>query len=813
MKNQLRIEAARLCANLAPERIPYADSGQIPPNGRRHSPQQRALKALQLGLHISVQGFNIYLAGEADLGRSFLLRDVLVPKAKKEPTPPDLIYIFNFEDHDAPVLINLPAGQGRKLKTALNKAFTRIQKDVAQRLESNTHTRGRNSLRGKFQIRREQVLKQMNKLAGAQGFNLGLDDNGTMTLYPLVEGKRLNEQEFETLEEGLRNEFKIKGDSLMEPMSGFLRKLAKLEQDLQEHERDLDRELVDDVLKNILDPLVEKLTPLYKNDTLKRFFFHLRADTLDKLDLLIPQEPQVASVQRQSPAPYHEPPGPEELSARYDVNLFVDNAQTVGAPIIFEDHPTLPKLMGCIEREAELGALITDFTLIKSGSIHRANGGYLVAHIEDLLQHPQAWEALLRSLRANLSRIEDAGEEDSSKAKGLRPEPVPLSLKVILVGKEELYELLLQADERFNKLFKIKAHLTDHMQRNREGIRIYLSHIRRIIDDDKLLPFDREALAGLVDFGSRLIEDQYKLSLKYPRLREIMVEASALASLNNKTVVTLSVLQQALDARNFRSNLVEEAFMEEYVRGIIKVPTDGKAVGKVNGLALSLYGDFEFGLPHQISCTVGAGSGGIIDLERDAELGGPIHTKAIMILKSYLVGAFAHNKPLMLTGSLGFEQNYAGIEGDSASGAELAALLSALSGVPIRLNLAFTGAVGQAGQIMAVGGVTRKVEGFFEVCKRHGLTGIQGVILPKDNLAHMLLQGEVLESVRAGQFHIYAVKHISEAMELLTGMPSGKLLKDGRYSKGSLYRLADERLQELGRISSKQGFRSSRTNV
>lgn len=799
------LAAEKLRAALPPERIPFADSNAIPKNGKRHAPQQRALEALALGLHITVKGFNIYLAGEPDLGRSFLLRDVLVPRAKKGTTPPDLIYVFNFEDHDAPVLINLPAGQGRKLKTALAKAFSRIQKDVAQRLESSSFTRRRSALMDAFQTRRDHLLKQMNQLAGAKGFNLGVDDGGGMTLYPLVEGKRLNEQEYDGLEEELRNELKVRGDSLMEPIGDYLRKMARAEQDLHKQERSLEREMVDDVLKTALDPLVEKLTQGNEDKVLATFFENLRADTLDKLDALMP--PDIL----QGPQSQRPPQGggysldgmmpPEDLSGRYEVNLFVDNGSTTGAPIVFDDHPTLSNLMGTIEREAEMGTLVTDFTLIKSGSIHRANGGYLVVHMDDVLQHPSAWEALLRALRSGRSRIEDGGEEDGSKAKGLHPQPVPLSLKVILVGKEDLYEMLLLADDRFSKLFKIKAHLTEHMQRSSAGIRIYLSHIKRIIDDDALLPFDREALAGLVDFGSRIIEDQQKLSLKYPRLREIMVEASAYASMHGKDAVTREILLQAMEARTFRSNLVEEAFMEEYDRGIIKVATSGEAVGKVNGLSVTFYGDFEFGLPHQISCTVGAGSGGIIDLERDAKLGGPIHTKAMMILKSYLVGAFAHNKPLMLTGSLGFEQNYAGIEGDSASGAELAALLSALSRVPIRLSYAFTGAVGQDGLVMAVGGVTRKVEGFFEVCKRHGLTGKQGVILPRDNLAHVLLRDEVIDAVKAGQFHIHAVQHITEALEILTGMPSGRLRKDGTYTGGSLYRLVDDRLKELAKLS------------
>ena len=806
MSRPTPLAAEKLRAACPPERIPFASSDEIPKNGKRHSPQQRALDALALGLHITAKGFNIYLAGEPDLGRSFLLRDVLAPRAKKGATPPDLIYVFNFADHDAPALISLPPGQGGKLKSALSKAYTRIQKDVVQRLEGSSYTRRRSSLMDAFQDKRDQLLKQMNQLAGTKGFNLGMDDGGSMTLYPLVEGKRLNEQDFENLEESLRHELKIKGDSLMEPIGDYLRKLARAEQDFHRQERLLEREMVDDVLKGALDPVVEKFTAARENKPLEHFFASLRADTLDNLDALMPPDMQSAPAASAQRAPQagmypHEGPMPEDLAGRYDINLFVDNAATVGAPIVFEDHPTLPNLMGTIEREAEMGALITDFTLIKSGSIHKANGGYLILHMDDVLQHPSAWESLLRALRADKSRVEDAGEEDGSKTKGLRPDPVPLSLKVILVGKEDLYEMLLLADDRFNKLFKIKAHLTEHMQRNSSGLRVYLAHIKRIIDDDSLLPFDREALAGLVDFGSRIIEDQQKLSLKYPRLRELMVEASACASMGGKSLVTRDTLRKAMDARTFRSNLVEEAFMEEYDRGIIKVETKGEAIGKINGLAVTYYGDFEFGLPHQISCTVGAGSGGIIDLERDAKLGGPIHTKAIMILKSYLVGAFAHNKPLVLTGSLGFEQNYAGIEGDSASGAELAALLSALSRAPIRLDLAFTGAVGQDGVIMAVGGVTRKIEGFFEVCKRRGLTGTQGVILPVDNIPHVLVRDDVIEAVKNGRFHIYAVRHITEALELLTGLPSGRLRKDGTYPKGSLYRLVDERLKDLARLS------------
>jgi len=464
---------------------------------------------------------------------------------------------------------------------------------------------------------------------------------------------------------------------------------------------------------------------------------------------------------------------------------------------VVEDHPTYSNLLGCLERESEMGALVTDFTLIKAGSLHRANGGYLVLRVLDLLQNPAAWEGLLRALRSGLARIEDP-DMDAARVKGIEPMPMPLNVKVVLIGEDEIYEMLLERDERFAKLFKIKAQMNSETERSAPQVKNWLCQLARIMDDAELLPFSREALAGLVDHGSELCEDHRKLTLRFPLMRETLIEASAMAAMAGKDMVDRESLDAALRARRSRSDLVEELFMEEYDRDVIKIRTSGSEVGRVNGLAVTSSGDYEFGLPHQIACTVGVGHGGIIDLEREAELGGPIHTKAMMILKSYLASQFAHNKPLVLSGSLCFEQSYTGVEGDSASGAELAALLSAISEVPLRLSLAFTGAVSQSGQIMAVGGVTRKIEGFFELCSRRGLTGEQGVILPRDNVEHLMLDERVISAVREGKFHIYPVTHISEAMELLTAMPAGRRRKDGSFTKGSLFEKVDDRLHELG---------------
>ncbi len=795
----------RLCSNLPPDRIPWETSDAIPRNGHRKAAQPRALKALELALHINAAGYNIYLSGESNLGRTYMLREFLEPRIRKAPTPPDLLYVNNFDDPDRPMLLSVPAGQGRKLRDLLSQALTDIRKELPVRLDNDSYVKKRSELQDRFQTVRSGLIKQMDKTAGKQGFNLDMDEQGSLTLYPLIEGKRLSEEEYEHLDPVLRQGLKQKGDTLLRAMSGMVRKLNTAEQSFHSDEKTLEQEVIGAVLSAVLTPVVARILKNCSgpdgeaSSTLKQYFEDLREDILDHPEGVLPREssPSPSSL---SAALSGDGQHPESDTYLYDVNLFVDNGEIKGAPLIIEDHPITANLLGCVERESEMGALVTDFTLIKAGSLHRANGGFLVLHLEDVSQHPGAWEGLLRALRAGAAKLEETGDgpDGAVRTKGIEPQPVPLNVKVVLIGNEELYEALLTNDDRFAKLFKIKAHMTETVERTAPDIRAWLVRIAGIIDEMKLLPFSREALAGLVDFSSRVAEDQRKLSLKFPLMRDVMIEASAVAAMQGSKIVEGEHLKGALEARLYRANLVEELYMEEYDRDLIKVRTSGSAVGRVNGLSVSWYGDFEFGLPHQISCTVGVGHGGIIDLEREAELGGPIHTKAMLILKSYLVDQFARDKPLVMTGSLCFEQNYGGIEGDSASGAELAALLSALSEVPLRLSLAITGAVSQSGQIMAVGGVSRKIEGFFGICSRRGLTGEQGVIIPRDNVDHLMLSPRIREAVDAGKFAIYPVEHITEALELLTGLPAGRPLKNGGFTRGSLYDLVDRRLQDFG---------------
>lgn len=805
------LPTSRLHATFDPARIPWDDSRAIPPlrNGRKNPFQPRAMQALDLALKIRATGYNVYLSGEPDLGRSHMLLAYLRPQARKAPTPPDLVYVHNFADPDRPSLLALPAGQGKKFKESLKDLLESITKELSRRFEANAYVKQRAKLVDQFQNVRMGLLHKMNSVAVDKGFNLDMDESGGLTLYPLVEGKRLSEEEFERLDTTVRLKLKSRGDNLVQAMAGFMRQLNKAEEIFHDDERDLERQTMGQVLDALLTPVRQRILKACPVPGLPEYFTALREDILKNTEAFLSRDGLAASPGAEG----HIPAASESVLYRYAVNLLVDNSRVNGAPLVVEDHPAAVNLLGCVERESEMGALVTDFTLIKAGSLHKANGGFLVLHIEDLLQHPNAWEGLLRALRSNQARIEDTGEtpDTAIRTKGITPDPLPLDLKVVLIGGEELYESLLVNDDRFAKLFRIKAHMADVTERTAENIRSYLGHVARIIDESKLPAFDRTALAWLIDLGSHLCEDQRRLSLKFPLLRELMIEASALAEMRQISLVSAAILEEAYAARIYRANLVEDIFMEEYDREMIKVRTSGSAVGQVNGLSVTWHGDFEFGLPHRISCTVGVGHEGIIDLEREAELGGPIHTKAMMILKSYLTDLFARKKPLVLSGSLYFEQSYAGIEGDSASGAELAALLSALADVPVRLDLAFTGAVSHSGQIMAVGGVTRKVEGFFKVCARHGLTGSQGVIIPRDNVDHLMLSPDVLDAVEKKQFAIYPVRRIEEALTLLSGLPAGRRRKNGGFTTGSLYDLVDRRLEQLGGYAQNAFKRSRRS--
>ncbi|NDV26307.1 AAA family ATPase [Desulfovibrio sp. JC010] len=788
----------RLSSRQEPAEIKYSTSSDIPESKYDYDQfQPRALQAFRMALAIKGTCHNLYLSGDPNLGRSYFAREYFELRAAKQDTPPDQLYLHNFSRQDHPIAVSLPAGQGKKFKDAMSETVSQIKEQLPTWFEREPHVKALEQISRTFQDEREDLFANMEELAKERGFSLEIDDHGGLTLIPLVEGRILNDDEFERLEPEVRKTLRNAADDLLAEVTTILRRISKTEEGFRKDERKLHQDSAKELLKDLLKPLHENFGEF---ERIKGYLGELEEELLDNIDLFMPKEAQAASPIPGLQLPESSPT--EELFARFEVNLLVDNSKTEGAPVVMADHPTLFNLLGSIERESEMGALYTDFTLIRAGAIHKANHGYLIVYADDILTTPSSWEGLLRALRTGQSKIEDPGEGDQVRTKTIEPEAIPLDLTVILIGSEETYELLLYNDERFGKYFKLKAHMQLSAQRTPDNVERFVRVLGKIIDDSKLLPFDRLSLARIVDYSSRLAEDQKKLSLRIPLLKEMMVEASALAKLDDKGFVDLPALEDAISMKDFRSNLYEDEYMSEYDREVIKVETSGEGVGMANGLSVTLFGNYEFGLPHRISCTIGVGHGGILDLEREARMGGPIHTKGMMIIKSYLVGLFAQDKPIVLTGSLCFEQSYAGIEGDSASGAELAALLSGISGVPIKFDYAFTGAVSQSGTIMAVGGVSRKIEGFFEVCRRRGLNGKQGVLIPADNVLNLMLRSEVVQAVENGEFHIYPVKTIEDAIYILTGTEAGTRGEDGKFPEGTLYRKADDRLAELARLAS-----------
>jgi predicted ATP-dependent protease len=787
----------KLRSSLPPESVPLAKSSDV--RGRLGSnayPQPRALQALELALLLSGMEYNVYVAGEPGLGRTFFIRTHLEPRAVELPTPSDWVYLYNFEDADKPLAVPLPAGEGKQLLLALKQLIQTLRREIPARLDQDVHLRRKEKLLKKFHASRETLLSSMEHTASDEGFNVNFDERGGLALMPVIEGKPLSSEEFERLTPDLRKDIRLKSGNIMGPVLNILRRIDKQESELEQRKRSLDIKEAKSVLDEAFTPLLEKFG---RHDQLRRFMDHLMEDVLENLEEFLPREIEQEHSGREHSS------GGDGFFCRYQANLFVDNAQQKGAPVIVEENPTFYSLLGSIQRETEMGMMYSDFTMLRAGSLHRANGGFLIMNAELLLSNPNAWEGLLRCLRSSRIRLEDpTGPQEGFKTKTLEPDSIPIRVRIILVGTDELYELLLDQEERFGKFFKLKAHLQDWTPRSASSIRSYVRCLAQIAKAENLLPFNRSGLGALVDHSSRLVQDQKKLSLRFPHMREIMLEADALAKMSRAEEVDGALVLQTIRNRDFRSNLYEEEFLHEYDREAIRVPTSGTQSGRAIGLSVSQYGDYVLALPHLISCTVGVGHGGVLDLEREAELGGPIHTKGMMILKSYFLDLFAQDKPLTFTGSLCFEQSYAHVDGDSASGAELAALLSALSSVPLKLSLAFTGAVSQSGAILAVGEVSRKVEGFFQVCQRRGLTGEQGVLIPVDNTAHLMLKDEVVQAVAEGKFSIYPVRSIEQAMEILTGLPAGRRLKKGGFSSGSLYGRVDERLTELAFLAERE---------
>lgn len=743
--------------------------------------QEKAMEALRFGISIDSPGFNIVVAGEPGTGRTTAIREYLEEVSRTKPPPDEWLYVNNFSDPHRPVALRLPPGKGRAFQRGMAQMINEAQDLIPRTFESEDYVQRRNQIVDSVQRQREELFAGLGRQAREAGFLLQGNPAGFF-LVPVADGKPMDDEAFMALEPDARADLLRRRDELMEQ----LRPQARQGQTGQSEATRRLGELQRTVAQNVVDTLVNRFFEDYEEySDVIQYLLEVRRDMIENIQVFQrqPEQPQQAPVmpvpvaQREMASPFR----------KYEVNLLVDCTAEECARVVFESNPTPHRLFGRIEKEAVFGAVTTDFTMIRAGSLHQANGGYLVFDLDDILAYPLSWNELKRMVRTGQLTIEELGERIGYiETKTVRAQPIPWTGKLVAIAREGVYRMLYALDPDFRELFKVKANFDMRIERTPENAMAYAGLIASVTKREGLPPLDRTAVARIVDEGARMAADHSKLSIRFGDITDIVREAAHWAETGGDEVVTAEHVVHAIRERESRVNLVEENLREAIEKSLILVSTDGEVVGQVNGLTLVDVGDDQFGQPARITATAGVGQDGVIDLQREALLSGPIHTKAVMTLQGFLVDRYASEMPLSLTGRISFEQNYGMVEGDSATCAEVCAFLSRLAGAPIRQSLAITGSMDQRGDVQAIGGVNEKIEGFFEVCKSRGLTGHQGVIIPRSNVQHLMLHDEVVRSVQEGRFRLHAVSTIDEAVELLTGVPAGQKDTDGRYPPDSI---------------------------
>lgn len=752
--------------------------------------QERAVRALKFGLGIKDKGFNIFVAGLPGTGRTTAIERFLEEVARLAPAPADWCYVNNFRDTARPNALRLPPGKAVQFRSDMEALINAAVHELGNAFESEEFPAQREGSLKPFQQQKQALLEQINEDALQAGFMLQSSPMGVLTV-PVRDGKPLSEEQFMTLSKEERDELSRKQKLVQDKLETGLRQVRALDRDARDALQKLDENVAQFALRHLFDEMLEKYSD---QNAIKAYLEEARQDMVANQEKLRADEEQ----EKTPILPFAAPK--EALLKKYQVNVIVDNAELNGAPVIVEMNPTYGNLFGRIEQEARFGALTTDFTLARGGALQRANGGYLVLPVEEVLRNPLSWEALKHALMTQEIAIEDAGERlGLISARSIKPQPIALDAKIILIGRPDSYQLLLAYDDNFTELFKVKADFDTRMERSEANSNQYAMFVAMLCKLEGLKHLDAGAIGRLVEHGSRLAEDQNKLSTHFGEIADVIREASYYAAQDGAELAGEAHLRRAVDERFYRSSMARDRLQEMIEQGVIIIETEGSKAGQVNGLSVIQLGDIAFGQPNRITATIGMGREGIVDIEREAKLGGPIHTKGMLILTGYLLGKYAQDKPLSLSAQLVFEQSYSGVEGDSASSAELYAILSALAGIPIRQGLAVTGSVDQFGEVQAIGGVNEKIEGFFEVCKARGLTGDQGVVIPASNVTNLMLKDEVIEAVQAGKFHVWAVGTIDEGIEALTGVPAGEKLAGGGYPEGSINARVNARLMELAK--------------
>lgn len=748
--------------------------------------QERGRAAMSFGLKVNKSGYNIYVSGIAGTGKTSYTNSIVQDFANVSSPLFDWCYVYNFEDSANPRILKVPAGCGKSLKADIPEMIEQLKNDIPRAFNEESYQKERQAIVRNFKEESSRVFQNMNQIANQYGFFVRQASSGLVTI-PLIDGRPISEEEFRSLNDEQRKEMDQNSALLQERLVEFTNDMRKMEKKVKSDLEALDSKVASIPVGYLMGELMKKYEEVEEIiDYLKEVQTDILNNTNDFHQNDEEEENPFSTL-------FHRK---SDTTNKYHINLLIDNSTRKGVPVVNAENPTYYNLMGKVEYENRMGVLSTDFTKIKPGYLHQANGGYLILQAKDLLSNTFAWEALKRALKNESLRIENIEEKIGvATTTSLRPEPIPLHVKVILIGSPDIYQLLFHYDEDFRKLFKIRADFDVEMDYNTRNIKYFASFIHTRCKEEGLKDFDKTAVAKIVEYSNRLAGDQNKLSTRFNQIVEVIYEADTWADLMGASIVRAVHVKKAIEEKCYRSNLYEEKIQESMESGDILIDTDGVKVGQVNGLAVYQTGQYSFGKPSRITASTYVGQSGIINIERESKMSGNIHNKGVYILSGFLGGKFAQKQPLALSAYLAFEQSYGGVDGDSASSTELYAILSSLAEAPINQGFAVTGSINQKGEIQPIGGVNEKVEGFFDICKVKGLSGTQGVLIPHQNVKNLMLKDEVIEAVKKGQFHIHQVKTVEEGIELLTGIPAG--FHEQASAKDTIYKRVAAKLKDF----------------
>ena len=749
--------------------------------------QDRGIKALEFGVQVEVKGYNIFVEGPTGVGKTMYTKNYLESISKKKKVPVDWCYIYNFDDPNEPIALSLPAGQGKIFKKAMDTFIKDIKLDIKNTFANDDFEKEKKLIRHEFDEKRTILLEKLNTKAGQHGFQVKAAQNG-IYMMPVINGKALAEEEFDQLDESIKKEFEDKSNIVQQQIFEAINEIKSIEKAAEQKIE----EWQSNVALLTINLHINNIKSNYKrNKKINKFLENIKKDILKNISCFVADEPtdnkQVHPQRNEQKQPWN----------NYRVNLFIDNSNLEGAPVIMDSNYSYHNIFGKLEYENQYGALKTDYTMLKPGLLHKANGGYIIFQAKDLIANPACYDSLKKALSVKQVNIENAVDQRSSMVLiSLKPESIPLNVKVILVGDANTYYTLLSLDEDFAKLFKVKVEFEEDAPKTDDNIQKLAQFVGNYCKNTEILDLDKEAMAKIVEFASRLADDRDKISTKFNEISQIVAEASTWAKMDKKKLITKDYVQKALDQRIERIKKYDSRYIEMIKENTLLISTEGFEVGQINGLTIMTIGEYSFGKPSKITANTYMGKSGITNIEREVELSGSSHSKGVLILSGYLGQTFAQDFPLSLTASLCFEQLYSGVDGDSASSTEAYALLSSLSEIPINQSIAVTGSVNQKGEIQPIGGVNEKIEGFYQICKMRGFNTKQGVIIPVQNIRNLHLSDEIIESVKTGNFHIYAVSSLDEGIEILTGVPAGKRNKDGKFPAGTINYLAYEKLKK-----------------